>query len=103
MQGYNKKGQVLIPKKKGRRNPIGKCNIERKIAFTSVRLRSFALPAKQANIIFDPFAHSIINVTTMVNGNGIITSRITHHHCRLYHKFGVYAHTQMNIYLICHL
>jgi hypothetical protein len=52
------------------------------------------LPAKQANIIFDPFAHSIINVTTMVDGDGIIASRITHrHHRRLYHKFSICTRT----------
>lgn len=45
-----------------------------KSAFTDVRLRSLVLPAKQANIVLDPFDYSIINVTTMVDGNSIITS-----------------------------
>jgi hypothetical protein len=81
----------INPKKK--RNPIGKYNIERESTFTDVRLRSLVSPAKQANIAFDPFAHSITNVTTLVDGDGIIASRITHHHHRLYHKFSVRTHT----------
>ncbi len=56
------------------------------------------LPAKQANILFDPFIHSITNVTTIVDGDGIIASRITHHHRhRLYHNFSV--HIRTNEYL----
>lgn len=64
------------------------------------------LPAKQANIVFEPFAHSIITVTTIVEGNRLIASSITHR-CRrrrrLYHKFRIRIYAQMNIYLICHL
>jgi hypothetical protein len=52
------------------------------------------LPAKQANIVFDRFGHSITNVTTMVDGDRIIASQITHrHHRRLYHKFGICTRT----------
>jgi hypothetical protein len=71
MQGYNKKKGQVIQKK---RNPIGKYNIERKNAITNVRLRSLALPEKQANILFVPFAHSIIFVRTM--GLLLVESRV---------------------------
>jgi hypothetical protein len=112
MQGYNRRKRPSINTKK--RNPIGKYNIERKNAFTNVRLCSLVLPAKQANILFDPFAHSINNVTTIVNGDDIINSRITHHYCRLYHNFDVHtrtdeylfnmpfiAHSLFNVFRVC--
>ena len=78
MQGYNiKKGQVLllqqIKREESNREKQYRTEEERE-KFTTVRLCSLVLPAKQANIVFDPFAHSIINVTTMVEGNRLIAS-----------------------------
>lgn len=109
MQGYNiKKGKYYFyKKKKTREEPNREMQYreeEKKTEkFTTVRLRSLVLPAKQANIVFDPFVHSIINVITMVEGNRLIASSITHRHRRLYHKFPLRICAQMNIYLICHL